>query len=153
MSLSKRDSAHIWHPLTQHRTALPPIGIVKAKGALLWDEEGNEYIDGIASWYTAMYGHCNKYITAAAHRQMQQLDFVVFTGFTHPPAVQLAEKLLGMLPANQKKVFFNDNGSTAVEAGIKMALQYYFNKGEKRTTFIAFEDGFHGDTFGAMSVS
>jgi adenosylmethionine-8-amino-7-oxononanoate aminotransferase len=119
----------------------------------MYDDAGNEYIDGIASWYTAMYGHGNEYITSAMHKQMQQLDFVMFSGFTHPPAVTLAEKLVEILPGNQEKVFFNDNGSTAVEAAIKMSLQYYHNKGDKRDTLIAFEDGFHGDTFGAMSAS
>jgi adenosylmethionine-8-amino-7-oxononanoate aminotransferase len=153
MNLSLRDQKHIWHPLTQHKTSEAPIGIVKAKGALMWDEDGKEYIDGIASWYTAMYGHCNEFITSKVIGQMLQLDQVVFTGFTHESAVELSEKLIGILPSNQQKIFFNDNGSTAVEAAIKMALQYHFNKGEKRNTLIAFEDGFHGDTFGAMSVS
>lgn len=153
MNLSERDQQHIWHPLTQHQTAAPPIGIVKAKGALLWGEDGNEYIDGIASWYTCMYGHSHPYITKAVQKQMESLDFVMFSGFTHEPAVTLAEKLMEILPANQQKIFFNDNGSTAVEAAIKMALQYYFNRGEKRDTLIAFENGFHGDTFGAMSAS
>lgn len=153
MSLRDRDKKHIWHPLTQHQTAQPPIGIVGAEGALLKDEHGKTYIDGIASWYTSMYGHCNPKIVDAVTRQIQQLDQIVFTGFTHEPAIRLAEKLMEILPGNQQKVFFNDNGSTAVEAGIKMALQYHFNKGEKRDTLIAFENGFHGDTFGAMSVS
>ncbi len=152
-NLSERDKKHLWHPLTQHKTAALPLGIVKAKGALFWDEEGQEYIDGIASWYTAMYGHCNEYIINAVTAQMKQLDFVIFSGFTHEPAVQLSERLLKILPSNQEKLFFNDNGSTAVEAGIKMALQYHHNKGEKRDVLIAFEDGFHGDTFGAMSAS
>lgn len=153
MSLQERDKKHIWHPLTQHKTSKDPIGIVKAKGALLWDENGNEYVDGIASWYTAMYGHCNEKITSKVALQMLQLDQVVFTGFTHEPAVELSEKLMAILPSNQQKIFFNDNGSTAVEAGIKMALQYHFNQGDKRNTLLAFEDGFHGDTLGAMSVS
>lgn len=153
MSLQQRDKKHIWHPLTQHKTSSDPIGIVKAKGALLFDENENTYIDGIASWYTAMYGHCNDTIIEAVYKQMQQLDQVVFTGFTHEPAVQLSEKLMAILPSNQQKIFFNDNGSTAVDAAIKMAFQYYFNKGMKRDTLIAFDDGFHGDTFGAMSVS
>ena len=152
-NLSERDKKHLWHPLTQHKTAALPLGIVKAKGALFWDEEGQAYIDGIASWYTAMYGHCNEYIINAVSAQMEQLDFVIFSGFTHEPAVQLSERLLKILPSNQEKLFFNDNGSTAVEAGIKMALQYHHNKGEKRDVLIAFEDGFHGDTFGAMSAS
>ena len=152
-NLSQRDKKHLWHPLTQHRTASLPVGIVKAKGALLWDDKGNEYIDGIASWYTAMYGHGNEHILNAMTLQMQQLDFVMFSGFTHEPAVALAERLIHILPNNQERIFFNDNGSTAVEAGIKMALQYHHNKGEKRDTLIAFENGFHGDTFGAMSAS
>ncbi len=153
MKLTQRDKAHIWHPLTQHKTASAPLAIVKAKGALLWDEDGNEYIDGIASWYTSMYGHCNEVITAAMTKQMQGLDFVMFSGITHLPAIELSERLMEILPSNQAKIFFNDNGSTAVEAAIKMALQYHFNCGEKRDTLIAFEDGFHGDTFGAMSAS
>ena len=153
MKLTQRDAATIWHPLTQHQTARPPVGIVKAKDALLFDENGTAYIDGIASWYTAMFGHCNPYITAAMTMQMQDLDFVMFSGFTHAPAVQLSEALLDILPSNQQKVFFNDNGSTAVEAAIKMAIQFHHNKGEKRDTLIAFEDGFHGDTFAAMSAS
>ena len=152
-NLSQRDKKHLWHPLTQHKTAAPQLGIVKAKGALLWDEEGNEYIDGIASWYTAMYGHSHRYIVEAVTKQMNQLDFVMFSGFTHEPAVELSERLIQILPKNQAKIFFNDNGSTAVEAAIKMAIQYHHNKGEKRDTLIAFEDGFHGDTFGAMSAS
>ncbi len=152
-NLSERDKKHIWHPLTQHQTAADAIGIVKAKGALLWDDQGNEYIDGIASWYTAMYGHSNDQITKAISDQMQQLDFVMFSGFTHEPAVKLSEKLIPILPSNQEKIFFNDNGSTAVEAAIKMALQFHHNNGSKRNTLIAFEDGFHGDTFGAMSAS
>jgi adenosylmethionine-8-amino-7-oxononanoate aminotransferase len=152
-NLSERDKKNIWHPLTQHQTAAPPIGIVKAKDALLWDEDGNEYIDGIASWYTCMYGHSNETITAAITNQMQELDFVLFSGFTHKPAVELSEKLVQILPQNQAKIFFNDNGSTAVEAAIKMAFQYHHNTGKKRGTLIAFEDGFHGDTFGAMSAS
>ena len=152
-NLIERDKKHLWHPLTQHKTAAEPLAIVKAKAALLWDENGNEYIDGIASWYTAMYGHCNEYITSVMAAQMEKLDFVMFSGFTHEPAVQLSERLIKILPKNQEKIFFNDNGSTAVEAAIKMALQYYHNKGEKRDTLIAFENGFHGDTFGAMSAS
>lgn len=117
------------------------------------DENGREYIDGIASWYTAMYGHCNPFIIERVTKQMQQLDQVVFSGFTHEPAVRLSEELIKILPGNQQKLFFSDNGSTAVEVGIKMALQYHHNKGIDRKIIMAFEEGFHGDTFGAMSVS
>ena len=153
MNLKQRDKKHIWHPLTQHKLHPEAIAIVKAKGCVLTDEDGNEYIDAIASWYTCMYGHCNNYITDKVTAQMQQLDQVVFSGFTHEPAVKLSEELVKILPENQNKIFFSDNGSTSVEIGIKMALQYHFNKGEKRHVLLAFEDGFHGDTFGAMSVS
>lgn len=153
MTLQERDKKHIWHPLKQHQTHPNSLGIVKAKGCILTDEHGNEYIDAISSWYTCMFGHCNDYITSRVYEQMQQLDQIMFSDFTHPAAVELSEKLIGILPNNQAKIFFNDNGSTAVESAIKMALQYYFNKGDKRSTFIAFENGFHGDTFGAMSTS
>lgn len=152
-NLTERDKKHLWHPLTQHQTAPPPLAIAKAKGALIWDVEGNSYVDGIGSWYTTMYGHGNEHIIKAMTEQMKQLDFVMFSGFTHEPAVELSERLLKILPSNQSRIFFNDNGSTAIEAGIKMALQYHFNMGKKRDTLIAFEDGFHGDTFGAMSAS
>lgn len=153
MTIQEKDKKHLWHPLTQHQTARDPITITRAKGAVMYSDDGKEYIDGIASWYTTMYGHGNEHITSAMHTQMQELDFVMFSGFTHAPAVTLAEKLMEILPDNQQKVFFNDNGSTAVEAAIKMAIQFYHNKGDKRDTLIAFEDGFHGDTFGAMSAS
>ena len=153
MTLKERDKKHLWHPLTQHKLHPEAIAIKKAKDCVLTDEDGKDYIDAIASWYTCMYGHCNDYITDRVYKQMQQLDQVVFSGFTHEPAVELSEKLIAILPENQKKLFFSDNGSSSVEIGIKMALQYHFNKGETRQTLIAFEDGFHGDTFGAMSVS
>ncbi|AXT52238.1 adenosylmethionine--8-amino-7-oxononanoate transaminase [Aquimarina sp. BL5] len=153
MSLKERDKKHLWHPLTQHKIHPDALPIVKAEGALLFDDDGKEYIDGIASWYTAMYGHCNPYIIEKVNEQMRNLDQIVFAGFTHEPAIHLSEELIKILPQNQEKIFFSDNGSTANEVGIKMALQYHFNKGEKRNTIIAFNDGFHGDTFGAMSAS
>ena len=153
MNLQERDKKHLWHPLTQYKLQPEHIAIVKGKGALIWDENNKEYIDGIASWYTCMYGHCNDFIIEKVHEQMQQLDHVTFSGLTHEPAVKLSEQLIKILPDNQQKIYFADNGSTAVETTIKMALQFFFNKGEKRNRIIALEDGFHGDTFGAMSVS
>ena len=153
MELQEIDNNHLWHPLTQHQLYPDHIAIDKAEGVLLFDIEGNQYIDAISSWYTCMYGHCNPYITEKVSTQMKKLDHVVFTGFTHQPAVELANKLISILPKNQQKLFFSDNGSTSVDIAIKMALQYHFNKGEKKQKIIAFEDGFHGDTFGAMSVS
>src|SRR5690606_17718578 len=153
MTLSQRDKKHLWHPLTQHKTTPDSLAISRAKGALLYDDKGQEYIDGIASWYTSAYGHCNPVIVERVKKQVETLDQVVFAGLTHEPAVELSEKLVGILPSNQQKLFFSDNGSTAVDVAIKMALQYYFNRGEKRQVLIALEEGFHGDTFGAMSVS
>jgi adenosylmethionine-8-amino-7-oxononanoate transaminase len=153
MNLQQRDEQHLWHPYTQHQTAAKPIGIVKGKDALLWDEDGNEYIDAIASWWVNPYGHSNERLAKAAYKQLTELEHVLFGGFTHKPAVELAEKLMSILPKNQQKVFFSDNGSTAVEIGIKMALQYFYNKGERRFTVVAFEGAFHGDTFAAMAAS
>ncbi|HET7361823.1 MAG TPA: adenosylmethionine--8-amino-7-oxononanoate transaminase, partial [Salinimicrobium sp.] len=152
-TLSERDKKYIWHPLVQHKLQPEMLAITKAKGAILTDETGKEYIDGIASWYTAMYGHCNDFIIEKVHAQMRQLDQVVFSGFTHEPAVKLSEELIKILPKNQQKLFFNDNGSTSTEIGIKMVLQFHHNQGNKRNVLLAFENGFHGDTLGAMSVS
>jgi adenosylmethionine---8-amino-7-oxononanoate aminotransferase len=153
MTLSERDQLHNWHPYTQHKTIGLLPAIVKGEGALLWDETGKEYIDAIASWWVNPYGHSNKVIAEAIYQQLTTLEHVLFGGFTHDKAVQLSEKLMTILPSNQQKLFYSDNGSTAVEIALKGALQYFYNKGEKRTKVIAFEDGFHGDTFGAMAAS
>ncbi|MDO8316384.1 MAG: adenosylmethionine--8-amino-7-oxononanoate transaminase [Flavobacterium sp.] len=153
MNLTERDGQYLWHPYTQHKTAALPIAIKKGKGSLLWDENNKEYIDAIASWWVNPYGHSNTFIADAIYKQLTTLEHVLFGGFTHEPAILVAEKLMEILPKNQQKIFFSDNGSTAVEVAIKVALQYFFNKGEKRTTIIAFENAFHGDTFGAMAAS
>jgi adenosylmethionine-8-amino-7-oxononanoate aminotransferase len=153
MSLQDRDRQFLWHPYTQHKTATPPIGIVKGEGALLWDEDGKRYIDAIASWWVNPYGHSNKYIADAIYKQLTSLEHVLFGGFTHEPAVHLAERLTEILPSSQRKLFFSDNGSTAVEIALKVALQYFYNKGEKRTKIVAFDNAFHGDTFAAMAAS
>jgi adenosylmethionine-8-amino-7-oxononanoate aminotransferase len=153
MNLTERDGQYLWHPYTQHKTSKPPIAIVKGEGALLWDDSNKEYIDAIASWWVNPFGHSNRFIADAIYKQLTTLEHVLFGGFTHEPAVVLSEKLIEILPKNQKKIFFSDNGSTAVEVAIKVALQYFFNKGEKKTTIIAFENAFHGDTFAAMAAS
>lgn len=153
MNLSERDLLYNWHPYTQHKTAQSHIAIAKGDGALLWDENGKEYIDAIASWWVNPYGHANRFIADAIYKQLTTLEHVLFGGFTHEPAVQVAEKLIPMLPNNQKKIFYSDNGSTAVEIAIKVALQFFYNKGERRTKIIAFENAFHGDTFAAMAAS
>ena len=153
MTLSEKDALYNWHPYTQHQTIGLLPAIVKGKDALLWDENGKEYIDAIASWWVNPYGHSNEVIANAIYNQLTTLEHVLFGGFTNKPAVLLAEKLMQILPSNQKKIFYSDNGSTAVEVAIKSALQYFYNKNEKRTKIIAFEDAFHGDTFGAMASS
>lgn len=153
MNLSERDKKHNWHPYTQHKLFNTHIAIVKGKDALLWDENGKEYIDAIASWWVNPYGHSNAKLADAIYRQLTSLEHVLFGGFTHEPAVLLSEKLMEILPKNQKKIFFSDNGSTAVEVALKVALQYFFNTGKKRTKILAFENAFHGDTFGAMAAS
>ncbi|WP_304132258.1 adenosylmethionine--8-amino-7-oxononanoate transaminase [Mesonia mobilis] len=152
-NLVERDQQHIWHPLTQHKLKKEMLPIKKASGVWLTDDAGKKYIDGISSWYTAVYGHCNEDITEKVAAQMKNLDQVVFSGFTHEPAIKLSEALVEILPEGQQKIFFNDNGSTATEIGIKMALQYHYNQQNDRKVMLAFEEGFHGDTFGAMSVS
>lgn len=148
-----RDKKHLWHPLTQHGLNPDHLPLVRARGSYLYDDKGKAYIDGISSWYTCMYGHCNPEITSRVKQQLDQLDQVVFSGFTHPPAIELSEKLVEILPGGIIKIFFSDNGSTSVDVAIKMALQYHFNRGEKRNKIVALENAFHGDTFGAMSVS
>ena len=153
MTLSERDKLYNWHPYTQHKTAAAFPAIVKGDGALLWDENGKEYVDAIASWWVNPYGHANRIIADAIYAQLTTLEHVLFGGFTHDKAVLLAEKLMTILPNNQKKLFYSDNGSTAVEVALKAALQYNYNKGIKKTKIIAFEDAFHGDTFGAMASS
>ena len=151
--ITSKDQKNIWHPLTQHKTAQTPIAIDRAEGNYLFDFEGNRYFDAISSWYTCSYGHKNEKLTAAVKNQLDRLHHLVFAGMTHEPAAILSEKLLEILPKNQSKLFFSENGSTSVEIGLKMAFQYHFNRGEKRNVVIALENGFHGDTFGAMSAS
>ncbi|MBU3680482.1 MAG: adenosylmethionine--8-amino-7-oxononanoate transaminase [Flavobacterium sp.] len=153
MTLSQRDQQHNWHPYTQHKTSLPAVAIVKGEGALLWDEDGKEYIDAIASWWVNPYGHSNRYLADAIYKQLTTLEHVLFGGFTHEPAVVLSEKLMRILPSNQAKLFYSDNGSTAVEVAIKVALQYHYNLGNAKTKILAFENAFHGDTFAAMAAS
>jgi adenosylmethionine---8-amino-7-oxononanoate aminotransferase len=150
--LSYRDHAVLWHPFTQMQTAPLPIPIVRAEGAVLYTEDGREIIDMISSWWVNLHGHSHPHIAARVGEQLRTLEHVIFAGFTHEPAVQLAERLLPLLPANQARVFYSDNGSTAVEVALKMAFQYWHNLGTPRRKVVAFEDAYHGDTFGAMAV-
>jgi len=153
MNLSERDQQAIWHPYTQMQLADPPVPIVRGEGVYLFDDTGKKYIDAISSWWVNLHGHAHPYLAQKIAEQLQKLEHVIFAGFTHEPAIVLAERLLAILPANQSKIFYSDNGSTAVEVAIKMAVQYWRNKGVTRNKIIAFEHAYHGDTFGAMSVS
>lgn len=153
MNLTERDLKVIWHPYTQMKTASPPVPIVRGEGALLFDENGKKYIDGVSSWWVNIHGHSHPYIAQKVAEQLTKLEHVIFAGFTHPTAVELAERLLAILPDNQQKVFYSDNGSTAIEVAIKMCLQYWNNQGQTRTKMLAFKNAYHGDTFGAMAVS
>ena len=153
MNLAERDQKVIWHPYTQMKTAGPPVPIVRGEGACLFDESGKKYIDGVSSWWVNIHGHSHPYIAKKVAEQLLKLEHVIFAGFTHPVAVELAERLLAILPNNQQKAFYSDNGSTAIEVAIKMCLQYWHNKGEGRTKILAFNNAYHGDTFGAMAVS
>jgi adenosylmethionine---8-amino-7-oxononanoate aminotransferase len=153
MSLSERDAAVVWHPYTQMKIAGSPIAITRGEGAYLYDESGNSYIDAVSSWWVNIHGHAHPYIAEKVSAQLRELEHVIFAGFTHRPAVELAERLLEKLPGDQARVFYSDNGSTAVEVALKMAFQYWHNKAKQRTKIIAFKDAYHGDTFGAMSVS
>ncbi len=131
-----------------------PIPIVKGEGTYIIDAEGNRYLDAISSWWVTIHGHAHPYIAEKLYEQARTLEQVIFAGFTHEPAVRLAERLLGVLPGNFSRIFYSDNGSTATEVAIKMALQYWWNNGEqKRNKVLAFNNSYHGDTFGAMSVS
>jgi adenosylmethionine-8-amino-7-oxononanoate aminotransferase len=154
MSLLERDEKVIWHPFTVQKNRAPVIPIVKGKGSILFDESGNEYIDAISSWWVTLHGHAHPYIAEKIYQQALTLEQVIFAGFTHEPAVTLAERLLKILPGNFCKIFYSDNGSTSTEVALKMAVQYWWNKGNKqRRKILAFNNSYHGDTFGAMSVS
>ncbi|AZA54942.1 adenosylmethionine--8-amino-7-oxononanoate transaminase [Chryseobacterium sp. G0201] len=153
MNLQERDRAVNWHPYTQMKTANDAIPIVRGKGVHLYDHEGKQYIDAVSSWWVTLHGHAHPYIAQRVSEQLNTLEQVIFAGFTHEPAIQLSENLLKLLPENQQKVFYSDNGSTAVEVALKMCIQYCYNLGKEKTKILAFKNAYHGDTFGAMSVS
>ena len=151
-TLSQVDTACVWHPYTQAKTAGPNIVLSAAKGAYLIAEDGTKYLDMISSWWVNLHGHSHPYLAQKLYEQASNLEHSIFAGFTHKPAIDLAQRLLQKINL-EGKAFFSDNGSTAVEVAIKMALQYWQNKGERKSKILAFENAYHGDTFGAMSVS
>jgi adenosylmethionine-8-amino-7-oxononanoate aminotransferase len=148
----QKDLQFNWHPCTQMKDHefLPLIPIKKAKGVYLEDFEGNRYIDAISSWWVNIFGHSNEYINNAVKNQLETLEHVIFAGFTHEGAVKLSERLCKL--TNLDKVFYADNGSSAVEVALKMAFHYYLNKGENREIFFSLKNSYHGETIGALSV-
>ena len=154
--LASRDLKHVWHPCTQmhDHESIPLLPIVRGEGAWLIDADGNRYLDGISSWWTNLFGHANPRIAAALADQAQRLEHVIFAGFTHPPAIDLAEELVRVTPSGLTRVFFADNGSAAVEVALKMSFHYWLNHGRgQKTRFIALTGSYHGETLGALAVS
>src|ERR1700741_1585192 len=151
-SVLEKDKSFVWHPFTHLKHAETPVNIVRSEGLYLIDENGNRIMDAIASWWVNLHGHCHPYISKKVSEQLFTNEHSIFSDFTHPNAILLAERLLHHLPGNLGKIFYSDNGSTSVEVALKMVLQYWHNKSLKKTTFIAFENAYHGDTFGGMSV-
>ena len=144
----------LWHPYTQMLTAPAPLPITRAEGVWLYTEDGRRILDGISSWWVNIHGHSHPKLNAALAEQARELEHVVFAGCTHRPAVELAERLIEILPKGLARVFYSDNGSTAVEVALKLAVQYWRNLGQpSRTTFITLHNAYHGDTVGAMSAS
>ncbi|MEI7036114.1 adenosylmethionine--8-amino-7-oxononanoate transaminase [Fulvimonas yonginensis] len=155
-ALAARDLRHVWHPCTQMQDheSIPMVPIVRGEGAWLIDADGRRYLDGISSWWTNLFGHANPRLAAALADQAQRLEHVIFAGFTHAPAIELAEALVRITPPGLERVFFADNGSAAIEVALKMSFHYWLNQGHgEKTRFIALTGSYHGETLGALSVS
>ena len=145
---------HVWLPYAQMKSVSLPLPVAHTKGVRIALTDGRELIDGIASWWTACHGYNHPHIRHAVEAQLASMPHVMFGGMVHEPALALARRLAGMLPGGLDRVFFSDSGSVAVEVALKMAVQFWLNRGVKgRTQFIAFNGGYHGDTTGAMAVS
>jgi adenosylmethionine-8-amino-7-oxononanoate aminotransferase len=153
-TLSDRDRNCLWHPYTQMQTAPAPIPIVRGEGVYLYTDDGRRLLDGISSWWVNIHGHAHPVLNEALAGQSKRLEQVIFAGLTHEPGVELAEKLVAILPKGLTRIFYSDNGSTAVEVALKMAYQYWQNRGvSHRREFIALDHAYHGDTIGGMSPS
>jgi len=152
---AERSRAHVWHPCTQMKDHewLPLVPVRRAEGAWLEDFEGRRYLDGISSWWTNLFGHRHPHIVSALKAQLDELDHVMLAGFTHEPAVTLAERLVKIVPKGLSRCFYSDNGSSAVEVALKMSFHYWRNQGQpKKTRFITLSNSYHGETLGALAV-
>ncbi|MBM4956158.1 adenosylmethionine--8-amino-7-oxononanoate transaminase [Vibrio parahaemolyticus] len=147
------DRHHIWHPYTSTLTPLTCYPVASANGVNIKLEDGTELVDGMSSWWSTIHGYNHPHLNQAAHQQIDQVPHVMFGGITHQPAISLCKKLLSLAPNNLEHVFLADSGSVAVEVSLKMALQYWHAKGERRPKFLTLRHGYHGDTFAAMSVT
>ncbi|AYF19396.1 TPA: adenosylmethionine--8-amino-7-oxononanoate transaminase [Vibrio parahaemolyticus] len=147
------DRHHIWHPYTSTLTPLTCYPVASANGVHIKLEDGTELVDGMSSWWSTIHGYNHPHVNQAAHQQIDQVSHVMFGGITHQPAISLCKKLLSLAPNNLEHVFLADSGSVAVEVSLKMALQYWHAKGERRPKFLTLRHGYHGDTFAAMSVT
>lgn len=150
-----RDLKHVWHPCSQMKDyeEFPPIVIKRGEGVWLYDEHGQKYLDAVSSWWVNLFGHANARISKALSEQAFTLEHVIFANFTHEPAIQVAEKLVQLTPKGLNKVFFADNGSSAIEVALKMSFQYHMQSGKKtKKRFLALTDAYHGETLGALSV-
>jgi adenosylmethionine-8-amino-7-oxononanoate aminotransferase len=155
LSLAERDRAVLWHPCTQmhDHESLPLIPIRRGEGVWLEDYEGRRYLDAISSWWVNLFGHANPRISAAVAEQASQLEHVILAGFTHEPAIELAERLTALAPPGLNRCFFADNGSAAVEVALKMSFHYWRNSGRSaKTRFICLDNSYHGETLGALAV-
>jgi adenosylmethionine-8-amino-7-oxononanoate aminotransferase len=152
-SLIDRDAAHVWHPYTQMLTRPAPIPVVRGEGVYLYTEDGRRLLDATSSWWVNIHGHSHPVLNAALADQAGRIEHVIFANCTHEAGVALAERLLEVLPPGLSRVFYSDNGSTAVEVALKMASQFWTNQGHARRTFITLHHAYHGDTAGAMSAS